>query len=187
MPTPEGRWWPAEWPAHQGPPWDIEVDTVRLTMDRDGIDSTGYDRAGSTVLGAWTVDKYGGRVWSQYAIPGTPSNPDPEPEPGEPSAMAKRVASFLGQGDFTGMVALAEEHVQIITEMARAYTRDGGFDIAGDPNENVAAVIVTATARLLSNPGQLRGSIGGVQTLDGFTGWSLAETFVLNRYRKKAL
>lgn len=185
MPTPEGQWWPAEWPASAGPPWNIEVDAVRLTMNRDGIDSNGYDRAGSTVLGAWTTGNYGAWVWSEYAIPGTPDNPEPEP-PGERD-LATRVAAFLGQGDFPGMVTLAAEHVGVITLMAKAYTRGGGFTSVGDPYDDVAAVIVMATARLLSNPAQVRGSVGGVQQLDGFNGWSLAERFVLDRYRKKAL
>lgn len=98
----------------------------------------------------------------------------------------QQVADFLGQGDNPGLVALAGEHVAIITAMARAYTRDNGFDVDGFPNDDIAAVITTATARLVANPEQNRHSVGGVQQLDGFKGWSLAETFVLNRYRKRA-
>lgn len=97
----------------------------------------------------------------------------------------QQVADFLGQGDNPQLVALAGEAVPVITAMARAYTRDGGFD-GPLPNEEIEAVIVTASARLVANPEQIRQTIGGVQQLDGFTGWSLAETFVLNRYRKKA-
>lgn len=95
------------------------------------------------------------------------------------------VASFLGQGDNPELVALAGEHVVIVTAMAKAYTRDGGFE-GQLPNEQIEAVITTATARLVANPEQIRQTVGGVQQLDGFQGWSLAETFVLNRYRKKA-
>jgi len=50
----------------------------------------------------------------------------------------------------------------------------------------VAAVIITATARLLANPEQLDSTVGGVRTGGGFAGWSLAESFVLNRYRRRA-
>lgn len=97
------------------------------------------------------------------------------------------VADFLGQGDLPGLVALAGEHVIIVTAMARAYTRDKGFDAeTGDPADDVAAVITTATARLLANPEQIEHAIGGVAYRGGFAGWSLAETFVLNRYRKRA-
>lgn len=98
----------------------------------------------------------------------------------------QQVADFLGQGDIPELVALAEEHVVIVRAMARAYTRGNGFDLDGFPNEEIEAVIVTATARLVANPEQLRHSVGGVQMLDSFKGWSLAETFVLNRYRKRA-
>lgn len=96
------------------------------------------------------------------------------------------VAAFLGQGDDEQLVALAGEHAVIVTAMVKAYTRDNGFDDFGDPGDDLAAVITTATARLVSNPGQLRYGVGGVQLFEGFTGFSLAELFVLNRYRKKA-
>lgn len=96
------------------------------------------------------------------------------------------VADFLGQGSDTQLLALAAEHLPIVTAMARSYTRGKGFDEDGYPKEDVAAVIVTATARLMANPEQLRTTIGSMQVNDRFTGWSLAETFVLNRYRKRA-
>jgi hypothetical protein len=75
--------------------------------------------------------------------------------------------------------------------MARAYTRGRGFDDDGDPNEDVAAVIYTAAARFISNPKQTSMSVtAGPYVLDQrsfFTGWTLAELFVLNRYRKRAM
>ncbi len=97
----------------------------------------------------------------------------------------QQVADFLGQGGNQGLAALAGEHAGIVTAMARAYTRDRGFH-GVEPAEDVAAVITTATARLVSNPGQLKGAAGPFQINGGFTGWSLAELFVLNRYRKRA-
>lgn len=98
------------------------------------------------------------------------------------------VASFLGQGDNPELVALAEEHVVIVSRMVHAYTRGNGFNtVTQEPGEDLAAVIITATARLVANPEQLRHTVGGVQQLDGFKGFSLAETYVLNRYRKRAL
>ena len=95
------------------------------------------------------------------------------------------VAAFLGQDGDTALVALAEQHVSIVTALARSYTRGKGFT-AGEPAEDVAAVIVTATARLMANPEQLGYQRGSVSLAGGSTGWSLAETFVLNRYRKRA-
>ncbi len=95
------------------------------------------------------------------------------------------VAEFLGQGDDTELVALAGQHVIIVTAMARSYTRERGF-LGVEPAEDVAAVITTATARMLGNPDQTDLRAGEVSVRGGFVGWTLAELFVLNRYRKRA-
>jgi hypothetical protein len=72
--------------------------------------------------------------------------------------------------------------------MARAYTRGEGFTDGddGDPNGDIAAVIVTAAARLVANPEQLASDVGTVSTRNGFSGFTLTEQIVLNRYRKRA-
>ncbi len=106
-----------------------------------------------------------------------------------PQPDGQQVADFLGQGTDASTVALAGEHVGIVTAMARSYTRGNGFDdvtVPGQVTDDIAAVIVTATARLLANPEQLAHDVGAVSFRGGFTGWSLAETFVLNRYRRRA-
>ncbi|GAA1663730.1 hypothetical protein GCM10010977_02560 [Citricoccus zhacaiensis] len=95
------------------------------------------------------------------------------------------VAAFLGAADDTELTALADEHVAVVTTMVRAYTRGGGF-AAGTPNDELAAVITTATARLVANPEQVGYSVGSVRQDAGFKGFSLAETFVLNRYRRRS-
>jgi len=95
------------------------------------------------------------------------------------------VAAFLGQSDDETLVALAEEHLPIVTALSRSYTRGNGFT-TGEPADDIRAVIVCATARLMANPEQLGYQRGSVSLAGGFTGWSLAETFVLNRYRKRA-
>lgn len=81
--------------------------------------------------------------------------------------------------------------VNMVTAMARAYTRDAGF-VGGAPNADIAAVIVTASARLLAHPDQLpvsqnMGAISVEFPRGGFQGWSLVERSVLDRYRAKAL
>ena len=96
------------------------------------------------------------------------------------------VADFLGQGDDTQLVALAEQATTVITAMAMAYTRDQGFT-GTEPNDQIAAVITTAAARLVANPEQLPTDVGSVSIRGGFTGWTLAELCVLNRHRKRAL
>jgi hypothetical protein len=83
-----------------------------------------------------------------------------------------------------------ESVVPIITVMARAYTRGNGFD-NGEPNEELAAVITTAASRLAANPGGISrtDTAGSDYTRDlrgAFGGWTLAEQFVLNRYRVRA-
>lgn len=80
--------------------------------------------------------------------------------------------------------------VPIVTTMAKAYTRGRGFD-SNQPNAEIAAVITTASARLATNPGQLShtdtaGPFGHTVN-GGFSGWTLAEQFVLNRYRARAM
>ncbi len=79
--------------------------------------------------------------------------------------------------------------IQVITSMVSAYTRSQGFE-DGVPNDELRAVILTASARLLAHPRQL----GMAETLgpesasyrEGFAGWTVSELFVLNRYRRRA-
>lgn len=95
------------------------------------------------------------------------------------------VANFMGQGDNPELVALAGLHLPVIKAMAGAYTRGAGFTDAGI-NKDIAAVIMTATVRLVANPEQLDIRAGEVSVRGSFNGWTLAESFVLNRYRKRA-
>lgn len=81
--------------------------------------------------------------------------------------------------------------VQEITALAKAYTRGRGFTDSG-PHPDISAAIVTAAARLVSNPRQIpvefpAGPGGSTRVFrGGFTGWSLAELAALNRYRVRA-
>ncbi|CAJ1505652.1 hypothetical protein [[Mycobacterium] burgundiense] len=83
----------------------------------------------------------------------------------------------------------AETVVPIITVMAKSYTRGNGFT-GNEPNEDIAAVITTASARLAANGTQIPVDISTgpfSQSLRGaFTGWTTAELAVLNRYRVRA-
>ena len=80
--------------------------------------------------------------------------------------------------------------VPLITTMARSYTRGQGVD-GDEPNDEISAVITTASARLAANPKQIgTSSTPGPFSEDirgGFTGWPLAELFVLNRYRVRVM
>jgi len=75
--------------------------------------------------------------------------------------------------------------VDVITAFTKAYTRGRGFD-GDDPNNELAAVITAASARMAANPEQIPYDIGGVSYRGGFNGWNLAEQAVLNRYRMRA-
>jgi hypothetical protein len=75
--------------------------------------------------------------------------------------------------------------VPLITTIAKAYTRGNGFT-GNEPNEEIAAAITTASARLYANPEQIPYDVGAVSMRGGFVGWSLAELACLNRYRVRA-
>lgn len=100
---------------------------------------------------------------------------------------AETVAKFLGRaGDFD-VISLAEQHLPLVTEMVRTVTRGVGF--TGDsPNQALATVIVSATARLTNNPeGNVTFSIDDYQTRNTvFEGFSLIERQILNTYRRTA-
>jgi hypothetical protein len=96
-----------------------------------------------------------------------------------------QVAAFLGQPD-DATVSLAGQHLPVVTEFVRAYTRGRGFT-DGEPGDDLEAVIVSATARLVSNPALNRVETDGVYSvtpgrLDGFT---LPELAVLNLHRRR--
>lgn len=103
-------------------------------------------------------------------------------------ATAQQVADLLGRGDDSELVALADQALPIITAMVNAYTRGRGFT-SGQPADDLDAVITTATTRWVVNPDQnKREAIGGDYDVTPavFEGFTLAELFVLNRYRKRA-
>jgi predicted ATP-dependent serine protease len=102
---------------------------------------------------------------------------------------ASDVAAFLGRSGDAVTVALAEQHVPVVTVMVKAYVRDNGFDELGEPADDLALVIVSSCARLVVNPehtvSQEIGTFSIRQAV--FNGWTLPELAVLHRYRKRAL
>jgi len=97
------------------------------------------------------------------------------------------VARYLGKGDDTTVAALAEEHLPVVTTMVKRYVRGNGFDVAGNPDQDLAAVIVSATARAMSNPEHtVSQSVGAFQIRQGiFDGWTLPELAILHTYRRR--
>jgi hypothetical protein len=78
----------------------------------------------------------------------------------------------------------------VVIALASSYTRGKGFT-GGEPTADIAAVILTAAARLIADPGQITDEqVLGPFRVSYNTGhtaqWSTAELFVLNRYRERA-
>lgn len=95
--------------------------------------------------------------------------------------------AFLGAEDALD-VSNAERVLATVEQMVRAYTRDAGF-IDGEPGDDIAAVIVSAAARLIGNPtNDQYTQTGPFSVRPGtFAGWTLPELAVLHRYRVRAL
>lgn len=104
------------------------------------------------------------------------------------SAEVERVAALLGQSENPMILALAQEHLPIVTTYVKAYTRGAGFDEFGYPAEDIEAVITAVTARYVVNPQQnVREQLGSQSVVHGkLDGFTLVEQAVLHRYRKRA-
>lgn len=100
------------------------------------------------------------------------------------ASLAPRVAAMVGlQGD-EGTIETAKAQLPIVSEYVRGYTRGRGFD-GSAPAGPLMAVIVSATARLATNPEQLTVFTTGdySERPARLAGWTLAEIGVLHRYR----
>lgn len=136
----------------------------------------------------WTLDL------AVAPAPGTPVDPVPEtPEDGEPETpedhpLAAREAAYLGRPGDRATIDLANAHLPIVTAFVYGYTRGRGFTTDGDPRPDLAAVIVSAAARLVSNPEQLHQYTTGDYTERPavLNGWTLTELAVLHNHRKRA-
>lgn len=102
---------------------------------------------------------------------------------------ATDVGALLGDG-----AAVSEQQstaaLAVVTAMASSYTRGQGFT-DGVPNDEIRAVILTATCRLVSNArGLLMDETEGpasVSYRSAFNGWTIGEQQTLNRYRVRAM
>jgi hypothetical protein len=75
--------------------------------------------------------------------------------------------------------------------MVAGYCRGRHVDAAGEYRPGVGEVVLSLASRMLANPQQVqvRTQVGSVSELRGevTVGFTLAEQFVLNRYRKRGL
>jgi hypothetical protein len=98
-------------------------------------------------------------------------------------------ALLYGASGTTVDATQGAEVISTVTQLASGYTRGVGFT-SGVPNADIAAVILSAAARLYAHPRQLAvdETVGpdSASFRGGFNGWTLLETVVLNRYRVTA-
>lgn len=97
------------------------------------------------------------------------------------------VSMLIGRGEDTTTTAAADAFIPIVWELARNHTRGVGFSDDGEEAEPViVAVVKTATARLASNPTQVkRYQVGEYSEVPAtFEGWTLSEQLALNSFRR---
>jgi hypothetical protein len=105
---------------------------------------------------------------------------------------ATDVLSFLGWSPDSETESQASAHVEHVARAARGYTRGRGFvkdeSNAWTCSEDIAAIVLSATARSLSNPTQDKRVEAGVYNAvpGSFASFSVVESIVLRRYRKTA-
>ncbi|MDH3025313.1 hypothetical protein QEN35_13045 [Gordonia alkanivorans] len=86
----------------------------------------------------------------------------------------------------TALLAQAAQAVTMAAAMTDAYCRGAHLKADGDTRPGVDAVVLMASARMLANPEGLKYATGVVSFGEGFSGFTLAEQMVLNRYRRRA-
>lgn len=153
----------------------------------DGTQIPLYSEGGRELLTDDTTDP----LW---VPPEEPEEPEEPGEPGEPEP----VPSILEPATLQGFAPddmipdeVAALAVDSATALVDAYTRGRHVDVKGRPRPGIATVVLTVAARIAANPGQVSrydqaGQFSSRRGV-GFTGFTLAERAVLNRYRKRAI
>ena len=107
-----------------------------------------------------------------------------------PPEVSDLTALLYGDSGQTVDSEQGAEVLATVTQLASAYTRAQGFS-DGVPNADISAVILTASARLLAHPRQLAvdETVGpdSASFRGGFSGWTVLEGIVLDRYRVRAV
>lgn len=156
----------------------------------DGSPASAYWPDGTQIplYGPWGVavtDDVPDPLWTPP--PEEPEEPE-EPEPAAPLVSKERLQAFTPDDALTDDVA--DLAVESATALVEAYTRGRHLDGNGKPRPGITTVILTVAARIGANPGQISrqdqaGSFSSRRGV-GFSGFTLAELSVLNRYRKRA-
>jgi hypothetical protein len=99
--------------------------------------------------------------------------------------------AFMGETFSGDDLARLTSVMSVVTAMVRSYTRGVGFDAEGNPEDDLKAVTMSATARMLKlpPPGIQSENMGPFMvqysSQVGFS-WTVAEQYVLDRYRVRA-
>ena len=120
----------------------------------------------------------------------------PYVEPGDPdgpwdtwnalaSNLAPKVAAYAGRADHAETIETAQAQLPVIVEYIKGHTRGRGFENPV-PASPLLAVIVSACARLVTNPEQVQYyAVGDYSERPAMlAGWTLTELDVLRRYRR---
>lgn len=98
------------------------------------------------------------------------------------------VLDYLGDTGQQGQqLDKVQTHLDTVTAMVKAYVRGRGFTDTGEPADDLARIIVSSTARLVSNPTHtVTSQIDDYSVRHGvFDGWTLPELAVLHNYRRR--
>lgn len=100
---------------------------------------------------------------------------------------ADQLAGFLGRTVDSGQASAV---IQVVASFAKSYTRGIGFTDDG-PYDEIASVILSASARLISHIRQVgideaKGPESARFLASPFT-WSVGELMVLNRFRVRSV
>lgn len=100
-------------------------------------------------------------------------------------SLAPVLAAYLGRPDRPATLATARAQLPVVIEFVRGYTR-GREWLGYVPPYPLRSVIVSATARLVANPEQVRqyGIADYSETPAVLNGYTLAELGTLRRYRR---
>ena len=176
-----------------------------IRVDYQGSPVEGYFDGTEADTAEYRYERLGdgtAEVWDARVAP-EPTDPEPtDPEPTDPepeddrydrwlTALAERVAMYLGKSASHGYMQTAMGQLPVVAIFVEGYVNGHGFtekEWGTVPNRQLEAVIVSAVSRLVVNPEQMQTFTAGDYTerpalLQGFT---LAELSVLNRYRRRS-
>lgn len=140
--------------------------------------------------GRWSLDLVVSAAPTTDPGPGDPGTGDPgggTPTETADHPLAERQAAHIGRAGDREAIELANMHLPVVEAFVHGYTRGRGFT-DGVPAHPLEHVIISAAARLVTNPEQVHQYTTGdySERPAVLTGWTLAELSILNNYRRRA-